>query len=391
MRILIFTVCFPPVINGVSTRYAMTVQNLVKQGHEVLVATPGKNAPAEYHGAKVVRVPGFKFPLNDFCDSEYLDIYASYCIISSFKPDIVHVCSPTWIVFSITFWCWWFGIPCVSCYHTHVPEYVRHYISGFIGTLLTSFLWFLVRMAQNSADLTMVTSEIMGKELSDHGVSNDLAVWRKGVDTELFHPCKGSPEIRSKLMPDTSKILLLYAGRLSLEKGLPLLAKVLEDRRIKGKVHLALIGDGPIRKDLETKTFARVRSDVSFHGFMSQAELAHAYASSDIFVFPSETETLGLVAIEAMAGGLPVVGVAARGMTATVKHGETGFLYPPGDVNKCVTYLLSLINDPELRATISKTARKDAEEWGWDKATHQLVSVYEETIEKCKQYKVKQI
>jgi glycosyltransferase involved in cell wall biosynthesis len=104
--------------------------------------------------------------------------------------------------------------------------------------------------------------------------------------------------------------------------------------------------------------------------------------------------------------------IVSAGMTATVKHGETGFLYPPGDVNKCVTYLLSLIENAELRSTISKyfysppspirssplplikqirAARKDAEEWGWDKATRQLVEVYEETIEKCKQYKVKQL
>lgn len=369
----------------------MTVQNLMKQGHEVLVATPVKNSPSEYYGAQVVKVPGFKFPLNEFCDSEYLNIYSSYCVISSFKPDIVHVCSPTWTIFSVNFWCWWFGIPIVCCYHTHVPEYVRHYVRGFIGTLLTWFMWFLVRLGQNPSDLTMVTSEIMGKELMDHGINNDIAVWRKGVDTELFHPCKGSAETRARLMPDPCKILLLYAGRLSLEKGLPLLAKILEDKRIKGKVHLALIGDGPIRKELELKTFARVRADVSFHGFMSQQELAYAYASSDIFVFPSETETLGLVAIEAMAGGLPVVGVAARGMTATVKHGETGFLYPPGDMNQCISYLVQLIDDSNLRSTISKAARKDAEEWGWDKATKQLVDVYDETIEKCKQYKVKQL
>jgi glycosyltransferase involved in cell wall biosynthesis len=370
----------------------MTVQNLVKQGHEVMVATPGKNAPDEYYGAKVVKVPGHKFPLNEFCDSEYIDLYATYCAIKSFKPDIVHVCSPTWIVVSCLLWCWWFRIPLVVCYHTHVPEYIRHYIGGIIGSLLATFLWFLIRVAHNLCTLTMVTSDIMGKELAEHGICNEMAVWRKGVDTSLFHPCKGSAEVRSRLMPDTSKILLLYAGRLSLEKGLPLLAKVLEDRRIRGKVHLVLIGDGPIRKSLDTTTFARVRQHVTFTGFMSQEDLAIAYASSDIFVFPSETETLGLVAIEAMAGGLPVVGVAARGMTATVKHGVTGYLYPPGDINQCVTHLLSLIENAELRTTISKAARKDAEQWGWDEATKQLVKVYEETIEKFKlQKSVKQL
>lgn len=360
----------------------MTVQNLRKQGHEVFVATPGENAPTEYFGAKVIKVPGFKFPLNDFCDSEYLDIYASYCIITEVKPDIVHVCTPTWIMFGVNFWCWWKAIPVVCCYHTHVPEYARHYIPGIFGRIIAAFCWWLVRLGQNTSDLSMVTSEIMGQELRENGISNEMAVWRKGVDTELFHPCKASQDIRSKMMPDTSKVLLLYAGRLSQEKGLPFLAKVLEHKSIRGRVHLALVGDGPIRKELESKTFARVRGDVSFHGFMSQEELAYVYASSDIFVFPSETETLGLVAIEAMAGGLPVVGVSARGMKVTVRHEETGYLYSPGDVAQCVNYLVRLIDDSELRKEVSQAARKDAEEWGWDKATSDLVRIYEETIAK---------
>jgi len=390
MRVLIFTVCFPPVINGVSTRYAMTVQHLVKQGHDVTVATPVSAAPDNYYGAKVVKVSGFKFPLNDFCDTEYLDVYESYKIISDVNPDVVHACAPTWICFSVMFWCWWKSIPVILCYHTHVPEYVRHYIGGILGSFFTWFLWWLVRIGMNSCNLTMVTSDVMGAELRDHGIMNDMAVWRKGVDTEMFHPGKSSPEVRCRLSPDPNKPLLLYAGRLSKEKGLHFLAKVLEDKRIKGKVHLALIGDGPIRKELETKTFARVKNDVSFHGFMDHTELARAYASSDIFVFPSETETLGLVAIEAMAGGLPVVGVCARGMKVTVKHGETGFLYPPGDLETCTKYLLSLIENDELRSTMSKTARKDAEQWGWDQATSQLVEVYTETLQKYHQFKGKE-
>lgn len=362
----------------------MTVQNLVKQGHEVTVATPVVNAPSEYYGAKVVKVPGFKFPLNEFCDSEYLDIYASYCVISEVKPDIIHVCSPTWIIYAATFWGWWFGIPVILSYHTHIPEYVKHYMGGMIADLVTWFLWWLIRLAHNLCDLTIVTSEVMESELRENGVGSEISVWRKGVDTELFHPCKGSTEVRRKLSPDQNKVVLLYAGRLSKEKGLHMLAKMMEDKRIKGKVHLSLIGDGPIRKELESKVFDRIkeRGDVSFHGFMSQEELAYAYASSDIFVFPSETETLGLVAIEAMAGGLPVVGVCARGMKVTVKHGETGFLYPPGDLETFVSQLLTLIDNPDLRKTISTNARKDAEQWGWDRATKQLVEVYTETIQK---------
>jgi len=385
MKVLIFTVCFPPVVNGVSTRYAMTVQNLVKQGHDVTVATPGVNAPDEYCGAKVVKVSGFKFPLNEFCDSEYLDIYESYRLITDEKPDIVHVCCPTWIVFGIIFWCWWKHIPSICCYHTHVPEYVRHYIPGIAGAIVAWFSWLLVRIMLNSCSLSMVTSEIMGTELKSHGIDNDMVLWQKGVDTEIFHPSKVSKELCCRLSPDPSKVLLLYAGRMSKEKGLHIFAKVLDHPRLRGKVHLVLVGDGPIKRELENKTLSHVRKDVTFIGFINQEELGHVYASSDIFVFPSETETLGLVSIEAMAGGLPVVGVNARGMKVTVKHGETGFLYNPGDVEQCVSYIAELVENPKMRATMAKAARLEAEQYGWDKATSQLVEVYDDMLDKFKQ------
>jgi len=279
----------------------------------------------------------------------------------------------------------------VSSYHTHIPEYVKHYRLGYLlGAIVSWLLWWFVRFNQNRSDLTIVTSSVMAEELRDHKIVNEIDIWRKGVDTEVFHPCKASSEVRSKLMPDPSKILLLYAGRMSREKCLHFLVKVLEDKRLQGRVHLTFIGDGPIRKELEVKTFAHLKKDVSFFDFMSHDELAVAYASADIFVFPSETETLGFVAIEAMASGIPVVGVSARGMKITVKDGETGFLYPPGDVDQCVSHIVSLIDNANLRKTMSRTARADAEEWSWEKATIHLVELYKKTIIRVKQSKRRQ-
>jgi len=285
-------------------------------------------------------------------------------------------------MFAALFWCWWKNIPVICSYHTHVPEYVKHYGLGFIGTLLSIFFWWLIRMCMNRCDLAIVTSTVLGEELRQHGIATEMEVWRKGVDTELFQPGKFSSETRAKLMPDTSKISLLYAGRMSQEKSLPFLVKVMEDERLMGKVHLSLIGDGPLRKELEQKSFAHLKEHVSFLGFMPPEELALAYASSDIFVFPSETETLGLVAIEAMAGGLPVVGVSARGLKVTVKHGETGFLYQPGDVEQCTSFILSLIENQDLRDSLKRNARLDAEQWSWEKATQHLVGLYNRTIKK---------
>jgi len=320
--------------------------------------------------------------LNDWCDSEYFDIYESYSVITEFKPDIVHLCGPTWVMFGALFWCWWKSIPVISAYHTHAPEYVKHYGLGVLGLALSWFFWCLVRITQNNADLTIVTSSVMGQELKEHRINNEIVVWRKGVDTDLFNPSKFSNEMRSKLMPDPSKILLLYAGRMSHEKSLPDLVKVMEDKRLQGKAHLAMIGDGPIRKSLEHKTFGHLKDHVTFFDFMTPQELAYAYASADIFVFPSETETLGFVALEAMAAGLPVVGVSARGMKVTVKHGETGFLYPIKDMHQCVSHIITLAEDSDLRQTISRNGRKDAEEWSWENATINLVDVYHRTIDR---------
>jgi len=272
------------------------------------------------------------------------------------------------------------SIPLVGAYQTHVPEMVKHFRLGIIGVLFSWFVWWLVRITMNRCTMTMSTSVQLLQELGEHGVVNEKELWRKGVDTELFHPRKYSPEMRKKLAPDPDKVLLLYAGRMSHEKSLDFLDKVLDHERLRGKIHLTLIGDGPARKDLE-KLFAHRNDEVSFIDFIPAEELAYAYASADIFVFPSTTETLGLVALEANAAGLPVVGVAARGLITTIKPGETGFLYPPGDVDQAASHLASLVNDSELRKRISKSARADVEQWSWEKSVQELVGTYKRTIQ----------
>jgi len=348
----------------------------------VHVATPVPNAPEEYYGAKVWKTSGCKLPLNEFCHTEYLDFYESYSLISKINPDIVHVCAPTWIQFGVILWCWLKGLPVILSYHTHVPEYVKHYGLGIFGVLLSWFLMMLAIFGQNKCTLSLVTSSAMRDELKECGVVNtEIEVWQKGVDTELFTPCKGSREMRQRLMPGAPKeLLLLYVGRVSKEKGLHTLAPVMEDERIRGRVHLAFVGDGPVREKLEKDTFAHLADCVSFHGFITGEELATAYASCDVFVMPSETETLGLVSIEAMAAGLPVIGANARGNSTTIKHGITGSLYKPGDTEEVVQSILDMLEFPERRRKLAQNAREDAEQWGWDKATAQLVEIYKSVL-----------
>lgn len=377
MKVLFFTPCFPPIINGVSTTYLHTVRELKELGHDVNVVTPVNEAPDEYFGAKVWKIPGFLLPFNSYCHSEYLDIYESYSIISKFRPDIIHVCAPTWVQMGVLGWSKWYDIPTVLCYHTNVPECVKHYGLGIVGDVLSWIFWKIVQVSQNRATLTLVNSHSMAQELRDHGVVNEIQLWGRGVDTRLFHPSKASQAMRQRLMPGKPKeFLLTYVGRLSPEKNLEFLAKVLCDSRLKGRVHLALVGDGPNKKDLE-EAFSGLKGSVTFTGFLTGEDLAAAYASSDAFIFPSEVETLGLVAVEAMANGIPVIGVNARGVAITVKHEETGYLYEPGSVDSCVSSITRLMNlKPADRAKMCVNARLDAEQWGWDKDTRDLVEIY---------------
>jgi len=198
----------------------------------------------------------------------------------------------------------------------------------------------------------------MGDELHANGITNDIRVWRRGVDIELFHPSKSSLEMRQKMMPTSKEILLVCVSRLSKEKSLEFLAPVIRDSRLRTRCHLTFVGDGPIREQLEKETFADLTDCVSFMGFLTGEPLAMAYASSDLFVFPSSTETLGLVAIEATASGIPVIGMKARGLTVTVKDGETGLLFEIGNVEQCIQHILSLIDHPERRMQLSKKCQK---------------------------------
>jgi len=354
-------------------------------GHEVHLATPVPDA-TQCYGIKIWKTSGCKIPMNEYCHAEYLDFWESYNIISQVKPDIVHVGTPTFIQFGILLWCYLKGLPVILSYHTHVPEYVKYYGLGLLGRLMSWFFWMLIIFGQNRCSLTLTTSSIMATELKENGVTGtEIKVWPKGVDTEMFNPSKASSEMRSRLMgPSPKKLLLVYVGRLSQEKGLESLVPVMEDERIRGKAHLALVGDGPIREKLEKETFAQLADCVSFHGFITGEELAKVYASCDVFMMPSETETQGLVTVEAMASGLPAIGAKARGNCFTIKDGVTGFLYKPGDTEEIIQDVLTLLESPETLKKYAKTAREDAEQYGWTKATTGLVGIYNDVITKQK-------
>jgi len=369
LKIAFFTETFLPKVDGIVTRLTKTIQHLVAAGDEVLIFCP-EGCPSTYMGAQVVGVPAMPLPLYPELKLA-LPRPAVAEALDRFNPDLVHVVNPAVLGLGGIWLAKTKGYPLVASYHTHLPKYLEHYGMGMLEPLL----WELLKAAHNQASLNLCTSTAMVGELSEKGIQH-TDLWQRGVDTELFRPELRSEAMRTKLLggrSDTGK-LLLYIGRLSAEKQIERIKPVLEalpDAR------LALVGDGPYRQQLE-KIFAG--TPAQFVGYLAGEELAAAYASGDAFVFPSSTETLGLVLLEAMAAGCPVVGANRGGIPDIVSDGVNGCLYEPegpdGGAASLTAAVQRLLGDTSERKALRHNARQEAERWGWAGATEQLRGYY---------------
>lgn len=365
MRIALFTETFLPKIDGIVTRLCHTVEHLQRHGDQVLIFSPDYGI-SEYKGAKIYGVSGVPLPM-------YPELKLAFPrpaigkVLENFQPDIIHVVNPAVLGLGGIFYGKTLKIPILASYHTHLPQYLQHYGLG----MLEGVLWELLKSAHNQAELNLCTSTAMVQELRNHGIER-VDLWQRGVDTELFHPDTASQEMRSRLSQGYPQSpLLLYIGRLGAEKEIERIKPILEtipDAR------LALVGDGPNREALE-KHFAG--TNTNFVGYLRGKELASAYASADAFIFPSRTETLGLVLLEAMAAGCPVVAARSGGIPDIVTDGENGYLFDPTDEQGAIKATIRLLAHKEERELLRHNARKEAEKWGWAAATKQLQRYYQ--------------
>jgi len=375
VKIAFFTETFLPKVDGIVTRLTKTIESLTKTGDEVIIFCP-EGCPEEFMGAKVIGVPAMPLPLYPELKLGLPGAAVSDAL-DSFKPDLIHVVNPAVLGLGGIWLAKTNGIPLVASYHTHLPKYLEHYGMGMLEPLL----WELLKAAHNQALLNLCTSTAMVKELSEKGIQN-TALWQRGVDTDTFRPDLRKNTMRKKLLGKFSDegALLIYVGRLSAEKQIERIKPVLDALP---KARLALVGDGPYRNQLE-KIFDG--SPTTFVGYLAGEELASAYASGDAFLFPSSTETLGLVLLEAMAAGCPVVGANKGGIPDIITDGINGCLYDPdGDSNGTKSLILAtekLLGDKSERQEMRNAARAEAERWGWPAATEQLRKFYQQILNK---------
>lgn len=368
MRIALFTETFLPKVDGIVTRLRHTVEHLQRSGDQVLVVSPDGGL-TEYKGARIYGVSGFPLPL-------YPELKLALprpsigVALEEFEPDLIHVVNPAVLGLAGLYYAKMMQIPLVASYHTHLPQYLQHYGLG----MLEGVMWELIKASHNQAQLNLCTSTAMVQQLREHGIER-LDLWQRGVDTETFHPELASQEMRSHLSqghPESP--LLLYVGRLGAEKEIERIKPVLESIP---DARLALVGDGPNRSVLE-KHFAG--TPTHFVGYLTGKELGSAFACADAFVFPSRTETLGLVLLEAMAAGCPVVAARSGGIPDIVTDGVNGYLFDPADDQGAIAATQRLLNQKQERETLRQNARLEAERWSWAAATRQLQSYYKAVV-----------
>ncbi|PSO47826.1 MAG: glycosyl transferase [Cyanobacteria bacterium SW_9_44_58] len=370
MRIALFTETFLPKVDGIVTRLCHTINHLQQGGDQVLVVAPDGGL-TEYQGARIHGISGMPLPL--YPELKLALPHPSIGeVLEDFQPDVIHIVNPAVLGLAGLYYAKTKELPLIASYHTHLPQYLQHYGMG----ALEGVLWELLKAAHNQAELNLCTSTAMMEELSEHGIER-VALWQRGVDTELFRPQLRSRRMREYLSQGYPEDpLLLYVGRVSAEKQIDEIKPVLEAIP---NARLAIVGDGPYRETLE-KHFAD--TPTHFVGYLEGETLGAAYASADAFIFPSRTETLGLVLLEAMAAGCPVVAARSGGIPDIVIDGVNGYLFDPKDPQGAVSAAQRLLQAQSERELLREKARQEAECWGWPAATQQLRDYYQQVLSK---------
>jgi glycosyltransferase involved in cell wall biosynthesis len=370
MRVALVTEVFLPAVDGVVTRLRRTLEELARYGDEVMVIAPA-GGPRCYAGAPVVGVPGLRVPL--YPDgSGYPEKRVSLPIpplghaLRRFAPDVIHAVNPFLLAAGAVRYAERHKIPLVASYHAHVPYYTHYYGLG----ALEPFGWRYVARLHNRAHINLCTSNATAVELRAHGIGR-LAVWPYGVEPNRFSPQWASQGWRKRLSGGhPERTILLCVGRLAKEKSLHRLAPVV--RELDG-VALAIAGDGPLRPELE-RLFAG--TPTTFLGLLAGDDLSRAYASADAFVFPSDSETLGMVMLEAHAAGLAVVAADTPAARELVRDHVDGLIYDPADARALVATVRRLVEDCQLRTAMGEEGRRSVTDATWSRATAVLREHY---------------
>ncbi|MBI5691859.1 MAG: glycosyltransferase family 1 protein [Verrucomicrobia bacterium] len=362
MKLALVTETFPPEINGVAMTFGVIARELGRRGHEVTVYRPrrddllrGAARPSEYVECPLPGLPIPGYPLLR------LGLPAVGRLRRRWRgdpPDLVHVATEGPLGASAITAARQLGIPVTSSFHTNFHAYTSHYRSGLLHGLVLAWL----RRVHNRTRRTFAPTEELCAELAATGF-RDLAVLSRGVDTWQFHPARRCPALRQQWGAAPDDPVVIHVGRMAAEKNYPLLFRAYAAMRAANpRCRFVLAGEGPLKPAL-----SRSHPECIFEGVFSREEIGRHYASADLYVHASLTETFGNVLTEALASGLAVVGFDYAAARQFVTHGRSGLVAPCDAPEDLIEFAVMLATDGMLRTQLRAAARAAVELQSWDR------------------------
>ncbi len=359
MHICMITETYAPEVNGVAMTLARLVNGLLGKKHRVSLIRPRQdkydrpgccNSPEVklVHSLGIPGYPGLRMGfisrrrlLNDW---------------NKDRPDVIYVATEGPLGHRAVAAAEKLKIPVISGFHTNFHAYTTHYRLGIFKSLTINYL----KKFHNRTAMTLVPNSKLAKELKEIGI-NPVNIFSRGVDCELFNPDKRCEHIRKDWGVDESGTVLLYVGRLAHEKNIQLaISTYREMLRKDDSLKFVIVGDGPLYGELQ-----RSNPDIIFCGIHRGKALARYYASADIFLFPSETETFGNVTLEAMASGLVVLAYDYAAAHMHIRHNINGYVSHLGDQHAYIEAGITLLNTKSAHPSIRTQARQRAETIDW--------------------------
>jgi len=372
IRVAVVTETYPPEINGVARTVGPMVDWLLARGHAVELVRPRQRREPVRAPHPALRetltlgavIPkwqvqvGFSLPWR---------LAARW---RSMRPDLVHVVTEGPLGWAAVSAATALDIPLSSDFHTNFHAYTEHYGFAWLQGAVAGYL----RRLHNRTSCTLVPTEQLRSELAHLGIER-LRIAGRGVDAALFNPSRRSAELRRRWGCLNDERVVISVGRLAPEKGLDLFATAARSMHaVDTSIRVVVVGDGPRRAWLEQRN-----PGFHFAGMRVGEDLAAHYASADVFLFPSVTETFGNVVLEAMASGLAVVAYDDAAARQHMVHMVSGLLAPRGDARLFIHLAELLARDPTLRHSLGREARRVSKEWPWERKFPELEAALLET------------
>ncbi|MBW2475123.1 MAG: glycosyltransferase family 1 protein [Deltaproteobacteria bacterium] len=359
-RISLVTETFLPQVNGVSRTLERLVRHCTDQGDRIQLLIPRYDENSVKLPTNVEKRDWWALPLPFYKEVvlPFVTIGTIEQALKNFRPDLVHIATEGPLGWAALKAAKRLRQPILSSYHTNFPQYLENYRASFLAPIC----WKYLRWFHNNTLGTFCPSDSTRHLIESKGLKN-VGIWSRGVDSHKFSPGKRDYELRKAYNINPDDIVMTYAGRIANEKNLQMLVDAWKMLNKYQNAHLLFIGDGPLRTKLEAMQVPRT----IFAGYRYGEELSSMYASSDIFVFPSLSETFGNVVLEAMASGLPVVAYDVQGPKDIINHQTNGLLVDTIDAESLSRAMQKLLVNSELRWEMGRKARAYAESQTWAK------------------------